>query len=88
MVNRARPSADLLEREEKLLTQAVDDKRAKQEAARQADLRLRSQIRSSLARGLSATYISKITGLTRSRLYQVGRGASGETDDQPMANAG
>ena len=80
MVNRARPSADLLNEQNRRLEMAVQDRRIKQEAARKADLHLRQVIRDAFARGLSATYISKITGLTRSRLYQVGRGASGETD--------
>lgn len=78
MVNRARPSSDLLDRENKLLEEAVKDRRDKQEAYHNADQALRKAIRGALARGLSATYVSKVTGLTRSRLYQVGRGASGE----------
>jgi hypothetical protein len=78
MVNRARPSSDLLDRENKLLEEAVKDRRDKQEAYRKSDQELRKAIRGALARGLSATYVSKVTGLTRSRLYQVGRGASGE----------
>jgi hypothetical protein len=88
MVNRARPSSDLLERETKLLKAAVNDRNAKGEAYRKADLKLREAIRGALERGLSATYVSRAVGLTRSRLYQVGRGASGETEDLPAASGG
>lgn len=71
MSNRPRPSVDLLQRETANLERAVLKREIAADAARDAEMELRAAIKASFANGLSASHISRATGLTVSRLYQI-----------------
>ena len=74
MANRPRPTADLLKTEIAKIEKAVKKRERTQQAAEEAEMDLRQAICDSFDNGLSASYLAEATGLTISRLYQIGRG--------------
>lgn len=74
MANRPRPPADVLKVEIAKIEKAVRKREKAEKSAEEAEMDLRQTICDAFDAGLSASYISEATGLSVSRLYQIGRG--------------
>jgi len=74
MANRPRPPANVLKTEIAKIEKAVKRRERAERASEEAEMDLRQVICDAFDNGLSASYISEATGLSISRLYQIGRG--------------
>lgn len=74
MANRPRPTAEVLKVEVSKIDKAVKKRDKTRQAAEEAEMDLRQVICNAFDNGLSASYMAEATGLTISRLYQIGRG--------------